>query len=548
MEAQTSDKIAFVTYETPFAPCGGLSAVMGHLPGYMHKAVGLDTVVITPFHHRIARTSSLPVTRVSHVDLSFHDRPITVRILRYDGEWSWYFLRPEDENIFAGARHPYDIPLEQLRRDAMFFGEAVTRMLPVIEPGRRWFLLLQDWEAATTALAFAYQQTNHSLFLTLHNSYDCPAEDAWDQRFPPTIIGRVLASPLVAYPVFTVSEQFAADVIDDPLQAQVIAPHLRQALRYRLRGVNNGPFITLTVPEDVLGKANRGNFEPLHTWKSNNRQKALEALDAVISSDAHTPVWGDRAQLQRDDAPWFVMAGRDDPRQKGYDVATVAVRRFLATGGKARFFFFPIPGDEDLPGLGFLKALADDFPKSVLVFPFRWVEGFLSTLQGAAYGLMPSLYEPFGAANEFYMHGTVGIGRATGGLLQQIVPLRSAASFSPSVQIRADRWHASSTHPTGILYRESDGLASTFDDWAGINAARYNLQGIHPDRVAERTRYRLFQLMADELRLSIADGVRIYQEQPTLYWRMLVEGIAYMQRTFSWERAAHEYARTWGLL
>jgi hypothetical protein len=31
-------------------------------------------------------------------------------------------------------------------------------------------------------------------------------------------------------------------------------------------------------------------------------------------------LWGDISQFEKDDATWFVMAGRDDSRQKGYDV------------------------------------------------------------------------------------------------------------------------------------------------------------------------------------------------------------------------------------
>jgi hypothetical protein len=70
------------------------------------------------------------------------------------------------------------------------------------------------------------------------------------------------------------------------------------------------------------------------------------------------------------------MAGRDDPRQKGYDVAAAAVEDYLTLNQRkpecAQFLFFPIPGDEGLAGLGFLRELADRFPEHVLAFPFIW--------------------------------------------------------------------------------------------------------------------------------------------------------------------------------
>jgi hypothetical protein len=49
--------------------------------------------------------------------------------------------------------------------------------------------------------------------------------------------------------------------------------------------------------------------------------------------------------------------------------------------------------------------------------------------------------------------------------------------------------------------------------------------------------------MADELRIAVEDGIRVYRQQPALYYRMLAEGVAHIQRTFSWHRAGQEYAR-----
>jgi glycogen synthase len=47
--------IAFVSYETPFAPCGGIAAVMGRLPARVQAASHVETIVVTPFHHRIEK-------------------------------------------------------------------------------------------------------------------------------------------------------------------------------------------------------------------------------------------------------------------------------------------------------------------------------------------------------------------------------------------------------------------------------------------------------------------------------------------------------------
>jgi glycogen synthase len=347
--------------------------------------------------------------------------------------------------------------------------------------------------------------------------------------------------------VLTVSEEFAREFTQDLLECEVMAKHLQPGLQEKgVFGIDNGPFKDLAVPRDLLDQADAGVFAPLQQWKSGQRTKALEELAKKLPENVSC--WGKPAEFRKDDSPWLVMAGRDDPRQKGYDVAAAAVESYLLKSrdkaGRAQFLFFPILGDEDEPGLAFLQSLANRFPEDVLVFLGRWEAGYSATLQGAAYGLMPSLYEPFGMANEFYLDGgCVGIGRATGGNLEQIVPLRGASAFSSAVRARANRYHAFSAHPTGILFRESDAIASAVTDWTGINSAEYNKQGGSPTRVEQRQQYPVFRAMVDELRLAIEDGIRVYTQEPGLYYRMLSEGVAHIQRTFSWHRAAQEYVR-----
>ena len=146
--------------------------------------------------------------------------------------------------------------------------------------------------------------------------------------------------------------------------------------------------------------------------------------------------------------------------------------------------------------------------------------------------------------NEFYPDGgCVGIGRATGGTVEQIVPLWAARACSTAVCSRAAPFHSMSSHPTGILFRERDDIPTALDDWKGINDTNYNKHGGPPTRVQERGNYPLFKAMAAELRIAIEDGIRIFTREPELYYRMLVEGIVHIQRTFSWYRAAQEYVR-----
>jgi glycogen synthase len=413
---------------------------------------------------------------------------------------------------------------------------------------------LQDWEAATAVLATADSPGRPRAFVTLHNSYDCQVsgDQLWSAGINPdgcpggTILQRAL--PLTELPVFTVSEQFAHDLTEEVLQTQVMAPQLQLTLKPRLVGIDNGPFVDTAVEPKILTDADAGNFAALAQWKATHRQAFLAALKK-LQPGKDKPLWGDVSKFSPGDDAWFVMAGRDDPRQKGYDVLARAAEMYLEDpdhkekGRQARFLFFPIPGDEGLAGLVFLRTLAERFPESVLVFPFLFREGFTGALRGATYGVMPSLYEPFGMANEFYLNGTVGIGRATGGITQQIVPLRTTASFSLQVEQRVARWHDAGAAATGFLFREKDGLPSEVDDWRAINAANYERNGSSFDRVRERSQYPLFQSMAEELKHTLEDAAGVARNQPEVYYRLLAAGIGHIGKNFSWNRAALDYVR-----
>ncbi len=546
--------IAFVTYENQWFPCGGITAVMRHLPAAVRDASQSETIVLTPYHQH-GKYGSLALTDAGVVSVTFGKTQRPVKVWRADAPVPWFFLEAgEGPSFFAGKRHPYDVAAERLRRDSLFFGTAVVAALAHLDAGADWRLVLQDWEAATAGLVFASQdRLNGSVYLTLHNSYDAFATEeelkraAIDPDLCPgdTILQRSIA--IAERPIFTVSEQFAADFTEDLLQQRVMAPHLQTDLRRRqLLGVDNGPFAARAVDSVLLDGAAKGHFAELAAWKAAEREHALAALDAHVADDDR-PLWGNKALFRRDDTPWIVMAGRDDPRQKGFDVAALAVARYLEhhqnDPNVARFLFFPIPGDEGLAGLAFLRHLAERFPRDVLVFPFVWQSGFKAALRGAAYGLMPSLYEPFGMANEFYLAGgCVGIGRATGGNLEQIIPLSSAASFSRSVRVRSRHYFGPDAAATGFLFRERDDLPTATADWVNINDAGYAIGGT-PDRVDQRSRFPLFREMAEELERTLNDAVAVYLKDPKRYFQMLAAGVTHIEQTFSWRRAATEYAR-----
>ena len=554
--------IAFITYETPYAPGGGIAAVMAHLPQAIQSVSQVPTFVITPFHFNLEKTTRLEpeMHSIATLEINFNSLLITVDVKTFYDVVSWIFLKPQihkslSDPFFAGERHPYDIPSvdsdgqSNLLRDALFFGKATSAALTEICRDCSWTVLLQDWEAATYVLHLAQNSPIDFIqpsYLTLHNTYDSGlsrtllAEASLDKLTSEGNTVLEAALPQVQDPVFTVSDQFALDLSAEIFQSKIMIPHIVEQLEPRLYGINNGPFINRQIPEKVFQAGLDGDIGPLSEWKKIKRALALKIIDE-FSPTLDESIWGDITKFTHADLPWFVMAGRDDTRQKGYELASLAIDNFLMDDGQACFFFFPIPGDEGLKGLKFIEELTEKYPSQVLCFPFLFREGFFPIMQGASYGLMPSYYEPFGMANEYFLNGLSCIGRATGGIIQQIVPYLDAASFSSAVSSRSVRWHSPNSNPTGFLFREKDGIESALHDWKAINAADYSTKQPGINRLEEREKLILVNEIKNEMSTCINDAVSLFESDREKYLELIINGAQYISEKFSWEMTAQKY-------
>jgi glycogen synthase len=256
-------KLAFVAYESPFAPAGGIAAVIRQLPATAKEISAQHTVVITPWHEKCWRLKPNP-TEFGSILVPFGTRDITVQVMHESSPFGtdYYFIKPETNTladthlepgvvygmgyealqaelqeilrgwlrapIFGGSPHPYRTGNHSiLVRDSLLFGAAVIRALPVIAPGS-WVLFLQDWETATAALAAtAVPMVNRvRSVLTLHNSYDsegiaapllrvfgidpllCPGDGNLEAA---SILERAL--PIVDRHIFTVSTQLPTTLL-----------------------------------------------------------------------------------------------------------------------------------------------------------------------------------------------------------------------------------------------------------------------------------------------------------------------------------------------
>ena len=124
-------KLAFVSYEVPWFPCGGIAAVMGRLPAAAAAGCKFPVVVIAPYHGNGERIRALAPELVGAFTLRLPAAPrgIACSVHRHSGSDGvrWYFLRADQplagRMLFAGKRHPYDLPAADLQRDAVILAE-----------------------------------------------------------------------------------------------------------------------------------------------------------------------------------------------------------------------------------------------------------------------------------------------------------------------------------------------------------------------------------------------------------------------------------------
>jgi glycogen synthase len=528
-----------VAFESPQTPGGGIAPVIR-----LRRAVDKHSLLFTPLHPAAkGAPKSKDLTKALDFTVAYKGRPLQMRLLLHKDTMT-YFVDAQgcipEAPVFDGFPTPYNTDHEL--RDALLFAAAFAAALPYLEQEHGVRMIEgQDWQGAAVALTVR----DRKITLTLHNVYDSVAvssellrELAIDPAgcpgpagsSAPTVLERAI--PLTVGVLRTVSEGFVRTLLTEPLQAQLLANHLQSIFRRRgVVGVNNGPFKEMAegllehlVPPDPAGFRN---------WKLGFRREALAALQAFPVS-TENPVWGDRSCLGLEDF-WFMMAGRNDPRQKGFEIAAEACRLYLEGGGTAKFIFCPLVAANGLAGIRFLEELASLFPRDVLVFP-GFCPSFAAFRKGADFGVLASHYEPFGMANEYYLDGVAVVARATGGLLQQVVPLAGCAAFSDAVRSRVP----ASGRPTGILYREPDNISSDVTGWRLLNDVERN-----PDQWRASALYRS---MVSELALALSDAERV-AATPCLYADMVIAGALHIQSNFSWQKNKAQYERlnTWEL-
>ncbi|MBD3422094.1 MAG: glycosyltransferase [Chitinivibrionales bacterium] len=533
--------IVFVVFENQYASVGGLGTIARHLPE--HIARGNERViVITPLHRNhpaVKAALAAQVFRTCFVNRSFACANFTTTLSCYQDTTatvpSYYVEMPAQ---FVNADNPYEFETPGgLVCDSLALCAATPFALASLGITRDIVFHAHDWETAAVALTSKIALVSGLLenavsILTLHNSYDAPLPvNACNRFFGAPAAGATVLQASIPYldgPITTVSTPFAVELQFDPLQTRHFAPHLQQFFAVNKPiGVENGMFGKLHLPYSLqaVEAARSGSIQHLHYEKMAYKQAFVEAATAY--KDAR--IRGLLEFCGTLTEPLFFMTGRLDIMQKGFDVIFEAFRRLPRASCK--LFFCPSSaGSGENAVLDYFNDIAQECRGDITIWPFRLsADQYNMYLQGSDYLLMPSLYEPFGAATEGYIHGTPVVARATGGLISQINPVNKKDIQLPEFYRDMINHVWKEDKPTGFLYRETISGGNTGTSWRELIGTP----------VQKRMDSALFQSMVAAATETLIEACAC-RKLPERFCQLMLNGFECVQ-TLTWQKAVDKY-------
>ncbi len=525
--------VVFCSFENRFARSGGLAAVTMNILPYLKEVNKIPNVVLmTPFYSTIIDKAKLQPTGKSF-SVPFGNKAVNVEVYEYtwnygkprNGSVKEYYLKAEgffetskmvkDPYLYKDSDRQMNDAL--MSENVLFFCKAVPYALQSLGILENIIFHLQEWQTTLISLTAKEAMLDGTLqscgsVQTMHNSYDSfipwqalsrITKRALKQKTETGLTAYQIGLQLVDAPVTTVSDNFAKEFTSDILQTDYFAPHLQNIFKKGgVYGVNNGMFIEVS-PD--FAKKEKHTIDELRKIKLQKRKALLKVLSTYKPKERFGELTykGKTISKLPDNIPIVVMSGRLDPMQKGYDILLRAVEKFSEDEIKAVLTPMAIRSAD----LDYFYEVAGKCKGNLTVFPVRLEKGYQELQSGATFGIMPSIYEPFGAAVEYMANGTVNIGRATGGLVDQI------------------------NSECGFLYKE--------------DAVFYTLENIRSfvetgDVVQMRKMNPWVQSMTDNLYDVLKKAFHMYRHNQEDYYQLVRNGLKKVN-SFSWEINSKNY-------
>jgi glycogen synthase len=535
--------IVLLAFENEYASLGGLSVVTKYLPRYM-KQSGERIVFMTPFHanHRAIRTADKAGRFVARFTTPFECGPDTRQMTCLEdtsAEIPSYFLRVDGQFTAEEDPYHYSDPINLLL-DSLVFCAAVPQACAGLGLTKNILFHAHDWEAAAVALTSKLALISGAMdsaktVLTLHNSYDSPLPRRTMHRFfgkftsAQTVLQAFI--PLMNGPLSTVSTPFAHELRNDPLQRGYFTNHLLDVFsRNPPIGIENGAF----GGGDAASPVPR--FDSVGSVLSRKEKWHAEFRD-VLSSYRDGKIIGDLDFSGKDNnVPVFFLSGRLDSMQKGFDTVFWAFQRLRR--GSAKLLFSPNvgagPGAAGGSDLDFFITMAKQCKGDISIWPLRIPQReYESLLRGAGFLVMPSFYEPFGAATEGLLAGTPVVARATGGLWIQTDPYDAidVPQFYGSVLSHITSFSRKAA--TGILYREQYPETLSEENWTRI----FELP------LSERITSPLYEAIVQAAYKALRSALSLYHDK-TAYATLISNGFSSLP-AFDWKFAVAKYRKVY---
>lgn len=535
--------IVYCSFENQFARSGGLAAATVRVLPALKQLPGIQRVaLITPFYPYIIDENQLQPTGKT-VSVPFDGKRVNVDILQ---NVSWhnnkedkdarsveeYYLKAEH---FFEARNRLSDPYiyfkdrsrsndEAIKRNALFYSKAAPLAAAALGLKKDVIFHLQEWQTALISLTAKIAMLDNQLesagtAQTIHNPFDSYIShkdikkiitkgplNRYVHYCTEGHTAYQLGLQLVDTPISTVSKNFAIEFTSDLLHTRHFAPHLQKIFQHnRVFGVANGSFTDVLKKFETID-LQHPDIDTIKAVKQKNRKSLLKILAEYHPEGRFGTLTANDQPIHRlpQSVPILVMSGRLDPVQKGFDILLRAIEKFEP--GEVKTILTPMPiRDSDLD---YFYKIAYRKRGDVTVFPIRMEKGYHELQTGGTFGVMPSIYEPFGAAIEYMAMGTVTIARDTGGLKDQILDGES-----------------------GFLFKENPKSIG----WNYIQSFNQNTADVE-----RRQGNPWVESMAEELYQTISKASAIYRNQPDTYYRMIAKGIA-QAKSFKWTDSAAQY-------